>query len=129
MKLRGQYFSLIRFFPRSRRLSSGDVNEVVLQFSIKSLNDLALNDVVLLVTFLMTKLPTLARYGGTVTEHNVLIARFEQYTHLDPTPLFPSFRLIDSTTLPTTAVYLAVVMMNSIILLRRNVASRASVSQ
>jgi hypothetical protein len=60
-----------------------------------------------LYAYLLVTLPDFTRYGDPATDHNYFIARFERLTHLDLTPLFPTFRPVSTTTWLTTAVYLA----------------------
>src|SRR5207247_9872793 len=60
-----------------------------------------------LLAYLMVTLPAFTRYGDPATDHNYFIARFERLTHLDLTPLFPSFRHVSTTTWLATAVYFA----------------------
>jgi len=72
-----------------------------------------------LLAYLMVTLPAFTRYGDPATDHNYFIARFERLTHLDLTPLFPSFRHVSATTWLTTAVYLAAILLICVLLMHR----------
>jgi hypothetical protein len=64
----------------------------------------------ILYAYLLVTLPDFTRYGDPATDHNYFIARFERLTHLDLTPLFPTFRHVSSMTWATTVVYLAAIL-------------------
>ena len=73
----------------------------------------------LFYAYLIVTLPDFTRYGDPATDHNYFIARFERLTHLDLTPLFPSFRHPSATTWLTTAVYLAATLIICVLVMHR----------
>jgi hypothetical protein len=60
--------------------------------------------------YLMMTSPSFTRYGTPVSQHNYFVNLIEELTHLDLTPLFPSYRNLTPVTWMTTGVYVMLII-------------------